>query len=613
MRERALDAAGEVPLWPEALLARKVVRLAESLQPISGQVGAFRHCYEGRIRELNASGLASACAEFENFLAPLQRATTSAEALLAVNADERQGAALLDSCDQAWQVVAEAADIFEREIAAIPPLVAEKLFADPQLLEYSNYLDKIRDNAKLLPPAEIAGVAAQLDSSSAWEALARQLLARITVAYEDLRLSLGEALPTLYHPDKVRRREMCAVISAELAGEAELRATALVMLTHARYAYQSACGVEDWLSPTYVANQVTAAEVGTLIEVVRGHQAIVHAYYQDKAVFQGVSLTEADRYAPIAADIPPVTWQDARDIVLTAFSRLGPATERLARELLDRDAVDALPRPGKRRGALTFTLPGGEALVLLNFTQTPRDVMTLGHELGHAVHGCLAGSKGVLGAAVPTVVAETVGLFTEMLTAEVYAQQISDSSQRQALQARWVEDQLTAVFRQLALHDFEAALYAAARDGSQLGSESLGDMWLAQQSALYGPAVTLGPGYRHWWSYLDNFFFDPGSRYAYAYGQLAASGLLARYSESPGPWCRRFGEMLQAGGTRRPSDLLASLGVRSTGEADWLVAMQVLASQASGVFGDTSGYVQLPDTGTCHSGKPSGEPIGEGR
>lgn len=614
MRGPALGAARQIPRWPEAFLAREVARLAESLQPISGQVAAFRHRYDGCIAELDPSELTSACQEFEKLLTPLQRATTYAEAALAAKADERQGATLLDTCDQAWLAVAEAADMFERGIAAIPPLVAEKSLADPQLLEYSNYLGKIRDNARLLPPPEIAAVAAQLDSTSAWEALARQLLARIKVAHGDRRLSLGEALPTLYHPDKARRHEMCAAISAELAGEAELRATTLGMLTRARSAYQSACGVKDWLSPTYVANQVTAAEVGTLTEIVRGHQELVHAYYQAKAEFQGVPLTEADRYAPIAADIPSVTWQDAVDIVLTAFGRLGPVIEKVARELLDSDAVDALPRPGKRRGALTFTLPGGGALVLLNFTQTPRDVLTLGHELGHAVHGCLAGSsKGVLGAAVPTVVAETVGLFTETLTAEVYADQISDPSGRQALQGRWVEDQFTAVFRQLALHDFEAALYAAARDGSQLGNDSLGDMWLTQQSALYGPAITLGSGYRHWWSYLDSLFFEPGSLYAYAYGQLAASGLLARYWESPGPWCRRFAEMLQAGGTRRPSDLLASLGTRATGEADWLVAMQVLANQARGVFGDTSDHIQTRDSGTRHSGNPSGEPISEGR
>ncbi|HET9898912.1 MAG TPA: M3 family metallopeptidase [Streptosporangiaceae bacterium] len=530
-----------------------------------------------------------------------------------MNADDNSGAALLNACDRAWQLVAQAADTFEREVAGIPLSDAEKLLADPQLLEYANHLQKIRDNALLLPPAQTAALTERLNSTGAWEALARQLLARISVADGDRQLSLGEAVPTLYHPDEARRRDMCEAISAGLADEADLRATALVMLTRARHVYLSACEIDDWLSPTYAANQVTAAEVRSLLEVVRDHNCVVHDYYKAKAGFMGSGqLTDADRYAPIVADLPIVTWQEACDIVVTAFGRLGPTIEKLARDLLNEDAVDALPRPGKRRGSLTFTLPGGGALILLNFTQTPRDVMTLGHELGHAVHGRLTKTRGVLGAAVPTVLAETVGLFTELLTAEVYADSIRDPSHRRALQARWVEDQLTAVFRQTALHDFEAALYAAAAEGSQLGTEALGDMWLAQQAALYGPAIFLEPGYKLWWSYLDNFYFDPGSRYAYAYGQLAASGLLAQYRESPGLWCRRFSEALQAGGTRRPAAWLASLGLKPTRETGWLAAMQTLAEQSRAVYGDTSGASSYRTSGACHSGQPSGDPQSKG-
>lgn len=606
MRGHAPGSEHEIPRWREGHRAQEIAILADSLPPVASQAETFQRDYKAKIAQLSATALATACQEFESFLTPLQRATTYAEALLAVNAEDKRGATLLDTCERAWQVVAQAADTFEREVAAIPSADAEKLLADPELLEYSNYLRKVRANAGLLPSAGTKALTARLDSTSDWEALARQLLGRITVTDGDRQVSLGEAVPTLYHRDQARRRDVCAAISEGLAAEAELRATALVAFTRARHAYLSSCEVQDWLGPTYVTNQVTAAEVANLLEVVRGHRFVVHDYYRAKASFLGTQLTDADRYAPLATDPPVVTWPDACDIVMTAFGRLGPAIEKLARELLGGDAVDALPRPGKRRGALTFTLPGGGALLMLNFTQTARDVMTLGHELGHAVHGCLTGDKGVLGAAVPTVLAETFGLFTELLTAEVYAEGVSDLSHQQALRARWVEDQLTAVFRQSALHDFEAALYTAAAAGSQPSAEALGDIWLAQQSALYGPAVALEPGYRLWWSYLDNFYFDPGSRYAYAYGQLAASGLLARYRESPGPWRRRFAGALQAGGTQTPAALLASLGVEPAREADWGAAMRTLAEQAATVFGGDSPTSSDRTSGARHSGHPSG-------
>ena len=160
--------------------------------------------------------------------------------------------------------------------------------------------------------------------------------------------------------------------------------------------------------------------------------------------------------------------------------------------------------------------------------------------------------------------------------------------------ARWAEDQMTAIFRQVALHDFETRVNLAVMNDEEPESDTLGEMWLDQQQRLYGPAVQLEDGYRQWWSYLDNFFFAPGSRYAYAYGQLAAAGLLAQYQDSPAVFCRRYLGLLQAGGTRRPAELLESVGLCVAGNAGWLPGMLAVRQQAGSVFDQPAHTAELP-------------------
>ena len=55
----------------------------------------------------------------------------------------------------------------------------------------------------------------------------------------------------------------------------------------------------------------------------------------------------------------------------------------------------------------------------MNYTGKPRDVMTLAHELGHAVHGMLARGHHYLDFHPVLPLAETASVFGEMLKAGV--------------------------------------------------------------------------------------------------------------------------------------------------------------------------------------------------
>jgi oligoendopeptidase F len=56
----------------------------------------------------------------------------------------------------------------------------------------------------------------------------------------------------------------------------------------------------------------------------------------------------------------------------------------------DEGRLDIFPKFGKQSGAFASYRKGEKSFVLLNFNGKLRDVSTLSHELGHAIHGHLS-------------------------------------------------------------------------------------------------------------------------------------------------------------------------------------------------------------------------------
>jgi len=67
--------------------------------------------------------------------------------------------------------------------------------------------------------------------------------------------------------------------------------------------------------------------------------------------------------------------------------------------------------------------------------------------------------------------------------------------------------------------------------------------------------------YSTWWSYIPHFIHTPGYVYAYAYGQLLALSVYARYVEEGPSFVPRYLELLAAGGSKSPQDLGKIVGV----------------------------------------------------
>jgi oligoendopeptidase F len=113
-----------------------------------------------------------------------------------------------------------------------------------------------------------------------------------------------------------------------------------------------------------------------------------------------------------------------------------------AQMFFDNHWIDAAVRPGKRSGAYSHgVVPSVHPYVFINYEATPRDVMTLAHELGHGVHQTLARVQGMLQAGTPLTTAETASVFGEMLVFQ------DDPEVRLAMLVGKLENSFATVFR----------------------------------------------------------------------------------------------------------------------------------------------------------------------
>src|SRR5690606_800430 len=392
-------------------------------------------------------------------------------------------------------------------------------------------------------------------------------------------LPLEPTLNLMQHPDGEMRRKGAEALAETL--NANMRLFTLITNTLAKDKEISDRWrkFEDVADSRHLANRVEREVVDALAQAVRdAFPRISHRYYAMKAKWLGMEkLNHWDRNAPLPETPQAViSWNEAKDTVLSAYHGFSPEMADIAREFFDKGWIDAPVRPGKSSGAFAHpTVPSVHPYVMLNYLGKPRDVMTLAHELGHGVHQVLAGEQGALMSQTPLTLAETASVFGEMLTFRSMLERTDNKRERKAMIAQKVEDMINTVVRQIAFYEFERKVHVERRQG-ELTSEQLGQLWLSVQEDSLGPAVQLREGYETFWAYVPHFIHSPFYVYAYAFGDCLVNSLYAVYQNADKGFQDKYFELLKAGGTKHHSELLAPFGLDATDPDFWSKGLSMI-------------------------------------
>jgi oligoendopeptidase F len=336
--------------------------------------------------------------------------------------------------------------------------------------------------------------------------------------------------------------------------------------------YAEAITLRKYASPIAarnLGNDIPDEAVDTLLEVCAANNELFQRYFRLKARWLGMDqLRRYDIYAPLTPADKRYEYQDAHALIMESFQDFSPEIATLAGRVFDAHHIDSEIRPGKRGGAFCYSVvPEMTPWILINYNGRARDMATLAHELGHAIHGMLAAGHSHLTFQPPLPLAETASVFAEMLLTDRLRQQETDPAVRKDLLAYALDDAYATVQRQAYITIFEREAHRRIVDGESVSS--LCSRYLENLGDQFGDALSISDEFRWEWISIPHIYNSPFYTYAYSFGQLLVLALYQQYRAEGESFIPRYRKLLSVGGSAEPAAVLAEAGFDITSPAFW--------------------------------------------
>ncbi len=323
------------------------------------------------------------------------------------------------------------------------------------------------------------------------------------------------------------------------------------------------------LAARNLINDIPDEVVDTLLGVCEQNAAVFQRYFHLKARWLGVErLRRYDIYAPVAQAETTYAFGEAAEMVLDSFAEFDPQVAFLAKQVFDEQHIDSEIRKGKRSGAFCATInPKITPWVLLNYQSRPRDVATLAHELGHAIHSQLAAQHSLFTFHSSLPLAETASTFGEMMLIDKLLASESDENVRRDLLFKQVDDAYATIMRQAYFALFERQAHDMVNNNAAV--DELAGAYLENLHNQFGGAVEISDEFRWEWVSIPHIYHVPFYVYAYTFGQLLVLSLYQQYLAEGDSFKPRYLNILSAGGSQAPTSILSEAGINITKADFW--------------------------------------------
>lgn len=320
-------------------------------------------------------------------------------------------------------------------------------------------------------------------------------------------------------------------------------------------------GYKSPISMRNIGNDVDDKTIDSLLLMCKKNSHVFQRFFLQKAkMLKMKKLRRYDLYAPAAANIKEKSYSYNKSVklVFESFGAFSDVLEDYARKVFKEDHIDSAIRPGKRDGAFCSTLtPKITPFVLVNFTGKSRDLFTLAHELGHAVHSQAAQNRSILVQDAPLPLAETASTFSELLLYDNLSGKISDNEKKIMLSEK-IDDLYATILRQSFFTIFEVDAHKQIGDGTTV--DELSKTYMKNLEMQFGDSVSLSEDFGVEWSCIPHFYHTPFYCYAYSFGNLLALSLFQRYKKEGKDFVPAYISILAAGGSKKPEKLLSEYG-----------------------------------------------------
>lgn len=332
-------------------------------------------------------------------------------------------------------------------------------------------------------------------------------------------------------------------------------------------------GFKGPISVRNTYNNLDDSTVESLLQVCRSNAKVFQRYFKEKAAMMGFKkLHRYHLYAPLTLrgrDRERFSYQNAVRTVIDTFFDFDPRFGRFATKVFSEKHVDSEIRKAKQGGAFCYTItPKVTPYILLNFDGRIRDVSTMAHELGHAVHSMAASDKPISVAHAPLPLAETASVFAEILLNDRLSNKLT-REQKAILLASQIDDMYATIMRQAYFTLFEIEAHKSITEKNANINE-VSDLYLQNLEEQFGDSVTISDDFRWEWLYIPHLYHTPFYCYAYSFGNLLVLSLYHQFrKEGKSSFIPKYYKLLSTGGSRKTEEILSDIGIDISSRDFW--------------------------------------------
>jgi oligoendopeptidase F len=331
------------------------------------------------------------------------------------------------------------------------------------------------------------------------------------------------------------------------------------------------------MSVRNLTNDIPDEAVNVLLDVTRRNTKIFQRYFKLKAKHLGVGkLRRYDIYAPVANSDKKFEYDAATKMVFDSFHTFDPKIAEMAQRVFDQEHVDGEVRKGKRDGAFCWSVvPDMTPYVLLNYQGRARDVATMAHELGHAIHSMLAAHHSTFTFHSSLPLAETASTFGEMMLTDKLLAEEKDEAVRRDILFKQVDDAYATILRQVYFALFEREAHGMTQKNATV--DEMCAAYMENLKEQLGDSVELTDEFKWEWVSIPHIYHTPFYVYAYAFGQLLVFSLYQQFKAEGESFKPKYLKILSAGGSEAPAKILAEAGIDIRSAKFWQGGFDVLS------------------------------------
>lgn len=248
------------------------------------------------------------------------------------------------------------------------------------------------------------------------------------------------------------------------------------------------------------------------------------------------------------------TWDETKDIVCAAYSKLDPALGKLAQRAFDEGWLLAkeygVPNPHTLAGLPNSVVSGAHPFATMNFDGGVMDVMFVGHEMAHVLSNYIAGEKqGVFTHDAPLLVQESFSHFGEALLENEMLNRAENPTEKARVEFAFAAKEFDALGI-IGFAKFEEELYALVKSkGNENPTfdeiNALFKTYCGETCELTGeePDVREMPAL---WNVLMQ---PPHTSAVYPITKIMAAALHEEFEKNPEQFRERYQTIMEAGGT----------------------------------------------------------------